>query len=340
MNTQNMNCPVFYCIGNHDLVAGTYGEELFESLYGPVYYSFEAGNVHYIVTPMFHGDYNPSYTVEEVAAWLKNDLAQVPANKPIVIFNHDLLSPDRLGLEKYNVKGWLYGHWHINYMKQIEGMTAIGTGTPDKGGIDHSMSAYRVVTADGKGNLTSDLRYSYIKNHLRIASIHAGEIPLLSNGRVPLVVNTYSSVSPVKKVNYTITRTNKQVIRKGELTPFTDWSWGKEIPGNDFLKEKELILNISVLFRNGETVETEEPFRISDLSGHVVLKEEWTNLLGTPQHTGFYPSISHNRLALAWVKNIKANIYMASPLLFNGKVFVATVDENLRGEGAFVRWTL
>lgn len=39
MNTENMDCPVFYCIGNHDLVKGKYGEELFESIYGPVYYS-------------------------------------------------------------------------------------------------------------------------------------------------------------------------------------------------------------------------------------------------------------------------------------------------------------
>ena len=52
MNTENMDCPVFYCIGNHDLVKGKYGEELFESIYGPVYYFFDAGNVHYVVTPM------------------------------------------------------------------------------------------------------------------------------------------------------------------------------------------------------------------------------------------------------------------------------------------------
>ena len=30
-------------LANHDLVKGKYGEELFESIYGPVYYSFDAG---------------------------------------------------------------------------------------------------------------------------------------------------------------------------------------------------------------------------------------------------------------------------------------------------------
>ena len=51
MNTETMGVPVRYIIGNHDYVDGKYGEELFESIYGPVWYSFEVGNVHYIVTP-------------------------------------------------------------------------------------------------------------------------------------------------------------------------------------------------------------------------------------------------------------------------------------------------
>ena len=92
MNTANMNCPIFYCVGNHDLVKGKYGEELFESIYGPVFYSFDAGSVHYIVTPMAGGDYQPGYTKEDVYRWLKDDLAQIPQGKPIVVFNHDLLT--------------------------------------------------------------------------------------------------------------------------------------------------------------------------------------------------------------------------------------------------------
>ena len=39
---------MFYCIGNHDLVKGKYGEECFEKYYGPVYYSFDVAGVHYI----------------------------------------------------------------------------------------------------------------------------------------------------------------------------------------------------------------------------------------------------------------------------------------------------
>lgn len=52
MNSENMGVPVFYCIGNHDLVKGKSREELYESIYGSTYYSFDVGSVHYIVTPM------------------------------------------------------------------------------------------------------------------------------------------------------------------------------------------------------------------------------------------------------------------------------------------------
>ena len=89
-----MGVPVFYCIGNHDLVKGKSGEELYEDIYGPVYYSFDVGNVHYIVTLMLGGDYRPGYTKENVYWWLKNDLAQIPSGKPIIVFNHDLLTTD------------------------------------------------------------------------------------------------------------------------------------------------------------------------------------------------------------------------------------------------------
>ena len=51
----------------------------------PVYYSFDAGNVHYIVTPMPGGDHAPGYTADDVCRWLKNDLAHIrPRNSPLL----------------------------------------------------------------------------------------------------------------------------------------------------------------------------------------------------------------------------------------------------------------
>lgn len=210
MNTANMNCPIFYCVGNHDLVKGKYGEELFESIYGPVFYSFDAGSVHYIVTPMAGGDYQPGYTKEDVYRWLKNDLAQIPQGKPIVVFNHDLLTygdqfifgindQEQINLNDHNLKAWVYGHWHINYIKKQGNVYSVSTATLDKGGIDHSTSAFRVMHVDRKGDFTSELRYTYLDKSIQISTPAEGQVPVLASGAVPVTVNVYSSVSPDRK---------------------------------------------------------------------------------------------------------------------------------------------
>ena len=95
MNTETMGVPVRYIIGNHDYVDGKYGEELFESIYGPVWYSFEVGNVHYIVTPFQTGaDRRSGYSKNDRWRWLENDLANTDPDMKIVMFNHNIPPSD------------------------------------------------------------------------------------------------------------------------------------------------------------------------------------------------------------------------------------------------------
>ena len=117
MNTENMGVPVYYGIGNHDLVKGRYGEELFESIYGPAWYSFDVAGTHYVMLPMLSGDFKPSYTQDDVAAWLANDLAHVPQDTPVVVFSHNILTYGNsflykgtdgpgVDLDSRNLKAW------------------------------------------------------------------------------------------------------------------------------------------------------------------------------------------------------------------------------------------
>lgn len=165
-NSENMGVPVYFSIGNHDLVNGKYGEALFESLYGPAWYSFNAGGTHYVVLPMPGGDRRPSYSTAEVAKWLANDLAALPKGTPVVAACHDLLhTGDRFNyggveLTRHNLKAWLYGHWHISLVRRQGSVLTYGTSAPEKGGIDSAASAFRVLRADAQGNPTSELRYA------------------------------------------------------------------------------------------------------------------------------------------------------------------------------------
>lgn len=339
MNTENMNCPVFYCIGNHDLVKGKYGEEVFENYYGPVYYSFDAGSTHYIVTPMPGGDHAPGYTREDVCRWLKNDLAHVKQGTPVVVFNHDLLTYDdtfiygsdteSVNLNEHNLKAWVYGHWHINYMKKQGDVYTICTSSLDKGGIDHSTTAFRVMHVDPKGDFTSELRYTYLDKNICIAS-PAG---VISSATVPVAVNVYSSVSPVKEVEYTCLADGKPIVKNKKLSPSTDWSWNGEMPLNAKYQGKEITLQVKARFNNGETAEAENTFTCRPEPVTPVFAADWNNLLGNAAHTASITVPLKSPLQLAWTNNVGANLYMTSPLIHNSKIYVASVDEDLTGKG-------
>lgn len=333
MNTKNMDCPVFYANGNHDLVKGKYGEELFESLYGPVYYSFNVGNVHYVVTPMAGGDYQPSYTTDQVARWLKNDLAQLKPGTPVVIFNHNLLTSgnrfiygkkDAIDLNTYNLKGWFYGHWHNHYVHRQGKVLAIGTSPVNQGGIDHSTAAYRVMNVDKNGNLASNLRYTYIDEYVRT------NVVATNSGTIPVSANLYSSTSYPAAVSAVFLAGNK-TIAKADLKQSTDWTWRADMkiparyrqPNKDY----KLKLRTTARFANGRTATDEQDVTFTQLSTPG-LSTDWTNLAGNPQHKGLAKDTLSSPLRLTWIKNVGANLYMSSPLIYKGNVYVASVDEN------------
>ena len=176
MNDATMGRPVIYCLGNHDLETGPAGESQFETIYGPSWYSFEAGGVHFCVTPMPLGDYPPSFSTDDVADWLRNDLALLPSGMPVVIFNHMISNWEgpagEIGvtygrdrkldlLAAANLTGFVYGHLHHNRFIRRGKTAFVCTACPEKGGTDLSPESVRVFTVDGEGRLSSELRYGH-----------------------------------------------------------------------------------------------------------------------------------------------------------------------------------
>lgn len=175
MNDETMGVPVRYVIGNHDYVNwGGYGEALFESIYGPVMYSFDIGQIHYIVTPIVHGDVKARYTESDVAAYVRNDLQWVSPDKKVIIFNHNYCPGGETGfvlsdgtavidLKERSLLAWVFGHWHYNYLNEIDGIFNITTSKPDGGGIDASPAAVRSVTIEGGRLASSHCHYNDFK---------------------------------------------------------------------------------------------------------------------------------------------------------------------------------
>ena len=141
MNSANMGRPVFYVLGNHDIVFPERGERLFEELYGPCWYSFDAGGVHFIVTPMMRGDGKVAFTVEEIVAWLRNDLAIARRKKqPVMLLTHGCYDTGIYGMTDFysqtdmktltaepldmvaacDFKAIIHGHLHSNYFRRTD----------------------------------------------------------------------------------------------------------------------------------------------------------------------------------------------------------------------------
>lgn len=88
--------PLFTTIGNHDKVASTGSNEPrkaddFTRVFGPLNYSFNRGNVHFVcLDNVIYSDassYSGGFTDSQIE-WLKADLSYVPKNKMVIVYYH------------------------------------------------------------------------------------------------------------------------------------------------------------------------------------------------------------------------------------------------------------
>jgi hypothetical protein len=91
---QGMGIPFFQVVGNHDLDFSARTTEAstatFEQHFGPAWYSFDVGAVHYVVLNdvLWHGDGYVGYLTEAQLSWLAADLAGIEAGRTVVVALH------------------------------------------------------------------------------------------------------------------------------------------------------------------------------------------------------------------------------------------------------------
>ncbi|MBQ37464.1 MAG: phosphoesterase [Gemmatimonadaceae bacterium] len=340
-----MGTPVYTSLGNHDLLAGDYGEQFFETRFGPVNYSFEEGNVLFVVTPMNHGDFEPSYSQARIFTWLQNLLALFPQKQPKIIFNHDLLTnglnfdfsdgDDHSGsvieLSSCNLKAWLYGHWHSHFHKRHspDGPISLGTAVVAKGGIDHSPAAFRVVDVDAEGDVRTQLRCSYVHRHITVVSPRQDHLPRGADGAFTVSVNAYHTPSPTVAVRCRIHSDTGWF----DLKPRSAWNWSATWLPQDTTNTTTYTLTTEARLANGRTLTAHVEFILTTAADPGTdttdpdVATEWPNLLGNTGHDGGAARALPPPLHLHWVHNVGASIFMASPVVAQGRVFTATIDD-------------
>lgn len=199
--------PWYNVIGNHDINYASENDELsdetYERVYGPPYYSFDYGAVHFVVVDDIHwmkeGEkkFYRSGLSEEQLNFIENDLKLVPQDRMVVAMMHiplvkstPWLEPRRARLLKLlegrehciSLAGHTHHHEHVLMGKQdgwpgskphhhIINVTVCGawwSGKPDEHGIPHTMCT------DGTPNGYTIMHFDGIKYLLEYRAARRG----------------------------------------------------------------------------------------------------------------------------------------------------------------------
>ena len=347
VNPDKLGMPIYYAIGNHDLLkddpAG-FGEKTFEELFGPTYYSWNAGKLHVVFLPIPYGDAKTGYKTAEVARWLKNDLEMKDPEQALIMVTHFVNGVDGdliygggtdcpVDMSQYGLICIIYGHHHDwMYSTYKNGAVSVCTPPPGRGGIDFSSGSFPVYTFEKKKLVDVERRFAKI-DHLFLFSTQSN-IEQFGN---EILVNAYDSTSPVKSITAQFFDREKAIGEKN-LQRKSHWTWGidkSEVP------QEATKLTVTATFADGQKRDVSTVY--GKLAPSISFiedagKETWGSAYGNASRTASFGKIDeeHKKLKLnkLWTSNVGNPIFEASPVIENGTVFVATMpDSKFKGAG-------
>ncbi len=228
-----LGIPWYNVIGNHDInfeaQHDRHSDETFERVFGPSYYSFEYGPTHFLVLDdvewLVDGEKNEGHyrggIGEQQLAFIRNDLAGVPASQLVVLMMHIPINAvhDRQDVYRLieqrpfclSISGHTHTHEH-RFITDKDGwrgpkphhhivnVTACGSwwrGSPDERGIPHATmsdggpNGYSIISFDGQ-QYTLDYRAAGRGKEYQM-QIHAPEeIPAGESNNSQILVNVFN----------------------------------------------------------------------------------------------------------------------------------------------------
>lgn len=155
LSVKSLSVPCFQVIGNHDHeflssdpIPDIRGQRKYEAAMGPVNYSFDRGQVHFVVLDniVHNGKSETSCTeeiCERVMAWVRTDLERVPKEKSVVALMHAQLSPAQAEeffnlLSTFANARLVCGHLHYlnNVIEEVNGKTIHNDDVCTANGVD------------------------------------------------------------------------------------------------------------------------------------------------------------------------------------------------------------
>lgn len=312
---RTVGMPWIPVAGNHDWYDGGAN---FRRYYGVDNYSFDVGNVHFIV-------WDTNLGVDDQIAFLTADLAHVAGGMTVVAMaHHSPLDEVADAMDDLGVDYMLTGHWHANRRVQRGDIVELSTQTFVMGAIDQSASGYRIVTFSEDGEMHVEHRERMVRNQLDLVSPHPGTC--VADGAPIIAAAALDASTP--EVTVRVDCGPEQA-----LSPAGGWSFhgsvGALAPGTHSL-------TLSAVSAGGRREEKQVAIEVCAPSGELANATEWTQLGGTSEHTNARGTPVAPPLVARWIANVGGTISLGTPIVAGGLAIVVVLDNAGGDRGGLV----
>lgn len=255
LNSKTAGRPVRYTIGNHDM-RGSYGEQGWESHFGPVVYAFEVGDTLFVALPISKGDVPPFDQPDDTARFLKNLLTTYPSGQKVLLLGHTYAPLDfdgvflkggryEVDLKKWDFRGMIHGHSHRSSVTPCGSKARIwSTAMSSGGGYGNAPACFREFAVGADGKVSSELRYLYQARQLH-GAVSPEPAP---DGEYPVAVVAYDTVMPVAKVTAERGGERIELVRQSPMLWCGSFKTAADAP-----------LRTSATFADGSVFDAETP---------------------------------------------------------------------------------
>ncbi|MBA3460622.1 MAG: metallophosphoesterase, partial [Deltaproteobacteria bacterium] len=250
--------------GNHDWYDGG---KAWRVHYGPDNYSFDIGDVHFVVWNMMMRD-------EDTKAFFTNELRDVAPEMTVVAMTHGPPSPAVVAkLRELGVDYVLSGHTHTNRVVDHGGMIELNHEPMLMGGLDFTPGGYRIITID-RDVLTSEHRTTVGEPSIR--SVAPARRQCQPPGGGAIIAAT--EIDP---------RGGTVTARVDCGTPIAlsyggGWSWRGTLPA---LAPGEHSLTLDAITSDGERLSSTTGIEVCSAETGTLAGIEWPQLGGNSAHT-------------------------------------------------------
>jgi outer membrane protein assembly factor BamB len=309
--------PVYPTFGDHDADDDSLRVRSYERWIGPTCYSFDRGPYHCVVW----NDVVPVGADGERVqdTWLAADLAA--ASGTLLVFSH--LLPDRATsdrLAELGVTATFSGHWHAHRARAIEGRLDLNTAPLRYAGIDRSSRGFRLVEVEGT-TVRNTVRTGGVEAHLTV--LHPAPSSSVPFGPLAVEAMAYDTRYPDLELDVTLRTAAGELVATGVMSHRGGWAYGLDGALPDLLPG-DYALTVTCRAAGTLIATRAVDFEVAAVALPVAVDgAPWSTFRGNARGTGVATDAAVLPLGLAWVKYAGGPSGLSSPIVADGRVFVA-----------------